>query len=308
MAEDPYIILGVKKEASADDIRKAYRKLAKQHHPDLNPGNKVAEEKFKAISAANELLSDPEKRARYDRGEIDESGAEKPPPRSWRHYAEENAGARYAYSPGGGAEDGNFEDLFSTLFRNREGNPQDGRPRRGQDVQYSLTAEFLDAVNGAQKRLSLPDGQMLDVKIPPGTHDGDILRLRGRGGPGRNAGPAGDALIEIHVAPHKFFVREGQDIRFTLPVTVQEAVLGAKVTIPTPGGHVAMTLKPHSDTGTELRLKGRGVPAHGSTAAGDLYVKLQVVIGPVDKSFEEFLRSWSPGHKPDPRREMTGGV
>ena len=186
---------------------------------------------------------------------------------------------------------------------------------RGRDEHYALTAEFLDAVNGAGKRLTLPDGQVLDVKIPPGTEEGDILRLRGRGGPGRNNGPAGDALIEIHVASHRFFRREGQDIRLDLPVTVQEAVLGAKVNVPTPAGTVAMTLKHHSNTGTELRLRGRGVPAKGSTAAGDLYVKLQVVIGAVDEKFEEFLRGWKPetpddpGRDPsrDPRREMTGG-
>ena len=307
MAEDPYKILGVAKDASPENIRKAYRKLAKQHHPDLNPGNKAAEEKFKAISAANELLSDPEKRARYDRGEIDETGAEKPPQQSWRHYADNEPGYRYAYSGGGpGFEGENFEDLFSTIFQNREAGG--AQPRRGRDSHYTLTADFLDAVNGAQKRLTLPDGQVLDVKIPPGTSDGDMLRLRGRGQPGRNNGPPGDALIEIGVAPHKFFRREGQNIRLDLPVTVPEAVLGGKITVPTPGGHVTMTLKPHSDTGTELRLKGRGVPAHGRQPAGDLYVRLQVVIGPVDEQFEDFLRNWKPGRKFDPRREMTGGI
>jgi len=310
MAEDPYKILGVAKDASAEDIRKAYRKLAKQHHPDLNPGNKAAEEKFKAVSAANELLTDPEKRARYDRGEIDESGAEKPPPRSYRHYADAGAGERYGYSSGQGFEGENFEDIFSTIFQNRgaAGGGGGAQPSRGRDAQYTLTAEFLDAVNGAQKRLTLPDGQVLDVKIPPGTQDGHILRLRGKGAPGRNNGPAGDALIEISVAPHKFFRREGQDIRFDLPVTAQEAVTGAKVNVPTPGGTVAMTLKPHSDTGTELRLRGRGVPAQGQTAAGDLYVKLQIVIGPVDDKLEEFFRGWKPEQPFDPRREMTGGA
>ncbi len=318
MAEDPYKVLGVDKAASADDIRKAYRKLAKQHHPDLNPGNKAAEEKFKSVSAANELLSDTEKRARYDRGEIDESGADKPPPRSYRHYADAGAGERYAYSGGQGFEAEGFEDIFSTIFQNRGAGggggtqPNGARPSRGRDAQYALTAEFLDAVNGAQKRLTLPDGQILDVRIPPGTADGDILRLRGKGSPGRDNGPAGDALIEISVMPHKFFRRDGQDIRLDLPVTVQEAVLGAKVNVPTPGGTVAMTLKPHSDTGTELRLRGRGVPAHGGpavgkAAAGDLYVRLQVVTGAVDEKLEEFLRGWKPERSSDPRREMTGG-
>jgi DnaJ-class molecular chaperone len=303
MAEDPYKILGVANDASAADIRKAYRKLAKQHHPDLNPGNKTAEEKFKAISSAHDLLSDPEKRARYDRGEIDETGAERAPPRGYRHYADADAGARYGYS---GAEfgAGDFEDIFSTIFQGR--NPGTG-PLRGRDAHYQLTAEFLDAVNGSQQRLTLPDGQTLDVKIPPGTEEGDILRLRGRGGPGRNNGPPGDALIEIHVAPHKFFRRDGRDIRLDLPVTMREAALGSKINVPTPGGTVAMSLKPRSDTGTELRLRGRGVPARGNTPAGDLYVRLQVVIGPVDAKLEEFLRGWEGQADFDPRRELTGG-
>jgi DnaJ-class molecular chaperone len=220
MAEDPYKILGVRKDASAEDIRAAYRKLAKKHHPDLNPGNKAAEEKFKAVSAANELLSDAEKRARYDRGEIDESGAEKAPPRSYRQYAESGAGERYAYAGGDAGFGENFEDLFSTLFRDRAGPGATGGSARGRDDHYTLTASFLDAVNGATNRLTLPDGQTLDVKIPPGTLDGQILRLRGRGGPGRGGGPAGDALIDIRIAPHKFFKREGQDIRLELPVSV----------------------------------------------------------------------------------------
>jgi DnaJ-class molecular chaperone len=304
MADDPYSLLGVPKDASADDIRKAYRKLAKKHHPDLNPGNKAAEEKFKAVSAANELLSDPEKRARFDRGEIDGSGAEKPPPRSYRQYADTGAGERYAYA-GGDGEAGfgaeNFEDLFSNLFRERGARPSG--PAKGRDAQYSLTASFLDAVNGATNRLTLPDGQTLDVKIPAGTEEGQILRLRGRGQPGRGGGPAGDALIEIHIAPHRFFKRDGQDIRLDLPISLREAVLGAKVTVPTPGGAVVMTVKPGTDTGAELRLRGRGVPAHGAVAAGDLYVRLTVMIGPPDEALAAFLRGAS-GPDFNPRAGM----
>jgi DnaJ-class molecular chaperone len=303
MAEDPYKLLGVAKDATADDIRKAYRKLAKKHHPDLNPGNKAAEEKFKAVSAANELLSDTEKRARYDRGEIDESGAEKAPPRSYRQYAETGAGERYAYgSPGQDSGGESFEDLFSTIFSGRAGGGTG--PARGRDEHYALTAEFLEAVIGAIKRLTLPDGQTLDVKIPPGTEDGHVLRLRGRGGAGRNGGPAGDALIEIHILPHKFYTREGQDIYLDLPVSVSEAVLGAKVTVPTPAGAVAMTIKPHSDTGTKLRLAGRGVPAHGKLPAGALYVTLRMVLGTVDAALEEFLRGWKPAEEKNPRAGM----
>jgi len=306
MAEDLYTVLGVAKSASADDIRSAFRKLAKKHHPDLNPGNKVAEERFKTISAANEILSDPEQRKKYDAGEIDETGAQKAPPRGYRDYADAAPGARYAYSGGGAGAEGfggeTFEDLFGTIFGER--GARDAGPRRGQDAQYTLLAAFLDAVNGATTRLTLPDGRTLDVKIPPGTADGDVLRLRGRGAPGRNGGPAGDALIEINVAPHAFFRRDGQDVSLTLPVSLREAVLGEKISVPTPGGPVAMAIKPGADTGTKMRLKGRGVPAHGGLAAGDLYVTLEVHLGPPDPALEAFLRERPAAQKFDPRAGM----
>jgi DnaJ-class molecular chaperone len=300
MADDPYKTLGVARDATSDAIRKAYRKLAKKHHPDLNPGNKAAEDIFKKVAAANDLLSDPEKRARYDKGEIDANGAEKEPPRTYRHYADRSSGERYTPGDSAGFGGGNFEDIFANIFEARGGK---AGPMRGHDARYVLEAEFLDAVNGATRRLTLPDGQVLDVKIPPGTADGDVLRLRGRGEPGRNQGPTGDALIEIHVAPHRLYRREGQDIFMDLPLSLSEAVLGGRVNVPTPAGEVAMTLKPHMDTGKELRLRGRGVPAHGKLPAGDLYVKLRVSIGPVDGKLEEFLRSWA---QPDfnPRADL----
>jgi len=307
MAEDLYSVLGVAKSATADEVRSAFRKLAKKHHPDLNPGNKVAEERFKTISAANEILSDPERRKKYDAGEIDETGAQKAPP-GYRQYADAAQGARYGYQPGGADGFGgeNFEDLFGTIFGAR--GARDAAPRRGQDAQYTLPAAFLDAVNGATKRLTLPDGQTLDVKIPPGTADGDVLRLRGRGAPGRNGGPAGDALIEIDVAPHPYFRRDGQDVSLTLPVSFREAVLGGKVSVPTPAGPVAMSIKPGSDTGTKLRLKGRGVPAHGGMAAGDLYVTLEVHMGPEDAALAAFLKANPATQAFDPRAGMDGAA
>lgn len=290
MAEDPYKILGVKKDASADEIRSAYRKLAKRHHPDLNPGNKAAEEAFKAVSSAYELLSDAERRGQYDRGEIDASGAEKPQAQSWRDYASNHPGERYAYSQAGGMGGNNedFEDLFTNIFNQRRRGPA-----KGQDHHYSLEIAFLEAIRGDTKRLTLPDGQSLDVKIPPGTEDGDKLRLRGKGELGINNGPAGDALIEIRIAPHKFYKRIGNNIHMEVPISLKEAVLGAKVTIPTPAGNVAMTVKPGTETGTELRLRERGVPAHGKHQAGDLHVKLRVVIGPTDAKLQEFLKGWT---------------
>lgn len=319
--DDPYKTLGVSRDASAEDIRKAYRKLAKQHHPDLNPGNAEAEAKFKAVSAANELLSDPEKRARFDRGEIDAQGQERAPHGaqgaggSYRDYAEGASGRHYSrrwQSAGAGAGGGgnwseeDLSDLFGSMFE-EERQARSTRPRRGRDEHYTLAVEFLDAVIGATRRLTLPDGKVLDVKIPPGTSEGQVLRLRGQGGAGANGGAAGDALIEIHVAAHRLFRREGQDILLDLPVSVPEAVLGAQIEVPTPQGPVRARVPQHSDTGTKLRLRGRGVPAHGQHAAGDLYATLRVVIGPPDAALEDFLRNWKPEHPADPRRGMEAG-
>lgn len=302
--DDPYQTLGLSRDASADDIRNAYRKLAKKHHPDLNPGDKKAEERFKTISAANEILSDPVKRGKFDRGEIDATGQERAQQPRYRDYADSEAGGRYSSTSRPGEwnpED--LSDIFGSMFG--QGRPFDqNAPIRGQDLHYTLTIEFLDAINGATRRLTLPEGGVLDVKIPPGTNEGQVLRLRNQGGPGRNGAPNGDALIELHVEPHPFFVRDGQDIRLELPVTVSEAVLGGPVEVPTPKGPVRMRIPPHSDTGTELRLRERGVPAHGSRPAGALYAKLRVVIGPTDAAFEEFLRSWQPEHPNDPRRAL----
>ncbi|MBU6448242.1 MAG: J domain-containing protein [Rhodospirillales bacterium] len=295
MADDPYKVLGVKKAASAEDIRSAYRKLAKKHHPDLNPGNKQAEEAFKAISSAYDLLGDTEKRAKFDRGELDASGAERPQAQGWRQYAEAGPGGRHGHSTGGA----DFEDLFSNIFNQRPRGPA-----KGHDRQYSLEVGFLEAVKGATRRLTLPDGGMLDVKIPPGTEEGHTLRLRGKGDAGINGGQAGDALIELHVTAHKFYRRVGRNIHMEVPVSLKEAVLGAKITIPTPAGDVAMTIRPGTETGTEMRLRGRGVPAHDKHAAGDLHVKLSVVVGPADEALKTFLEGWE---QPDfnPRKGLT---
>jgi len=302
----PYEVLGVKPDASAEDIRRAYRKLAKQYHPDLNPGNAEAEARFKEIGTANEILSDMDKRARFDRGEIDASGAERPPQPSYRGFAEGAEGARYHPQDAMHPED--VEDLFANFFGGGARGEAGGvRFRmRGADHRYSLTIEFLEAVNGARKRITLPDGTSLDVAIPPGLADGQVLRLRGKGGAGSGDAPPGDALVEVHVAPHKFFQRRGPDIHVDLPVTVAEAVLGAKVEAPTVSGPVALTIPPRSDSGKLLRLRGRGVPAHGTQPAGDQYVTLVVTIGPeTDAALEEFLKDWAPKHVHDPRAAMV---
>ena len=309
--DDPYKILGVARDASPDDIRRAYRKLAKTHHPDLNPGNAKAEATFKDVSAANEILSDPEKRARFDRGEIDAAGQEQAPRASYRDYAGGEPGRRYG-RPGGASGHWSADDL-SDIFGGMFNEADSGRrgaadfPIRGEDEHYTLTTSFLDSILGATQRLTLPDGRTLDVKIPPGSQEGQVLRLRNQGGAGWNGGPGGDALIEIHITPHDYFRRDGQDIRLDLPVTLQEAVLGGPVEVVTPAGPVRVRIPPGSDTGTELRLRGRGVPAYGDRAAGDLYATLRIMAGKPDAALEAFLRAWTPEHPVNPRRAMEAG-
>lgn len=302
MADDPYKVLGVTRDATPEAIKQAYRKLARQHHPDLNPGKPEAELRFKAVSAAHDLLSDPERRARFDRGEIDAEGQEQRPTGGYRRYAEEEAGERYRANADADA----FADIFADIFEARR--RAESAPRRGQDEAYRLDVPFLAAVLGATEQLTLPDGRSLSVKIPPGVTSGQILRLRGQGGPGRNGGPDGDALIELAVAEHPLFRREGADIHMDLPVTLKEAVLGASVEVPTPAGTVRAKLPPRSDSGRQLRLRGRGVAAHGDTPAGDLLVTLRVVIGEADAALEAFLRDWSPEHPTDPRAGLEASA
>jgi len=300
MPLDPYETLGLSRDAKPEQVRSAYRKLAKKHHPDLNPGNAAAEERFKVVNTANELLSDHEKRAQFDRGEIDAAGdpAAPEPPR-YRRYADAAEGARYRAGPD---EDFQFGDIFGD-FLNRGG---EGLRMRGADAHYALAVAFLDTVAGATRTLTLPDGRTLDVRIPPGIEEGQILRLKGQGGAGLNGGPAGDALIEIHVEPHPFFTREGNDIHLKLLVTLKEAVLGARITVPTPIGSVTMTIPKRSDTGTRLRLRGRGIPAHAGRPAGDQHVTLHVTLADADDALETFLRGWEPAEPSNPRRTMEG--
>ncbi|MGE5147969.1 MAG: DnaJ C-terminal domain-containing protein [Candidatus Eiseniibacteriota bacterium] len=309
MSEDPYATLGVAKTASADDIRKAYRKLAKKLHPDLNPGDKSAEEKFKKVTAAYDLLGDPDKRKRFDAGEIDASGAERPPEHFYRHYAESGPGQRYD-SSAGYADFGDLGDIFSDLF-GRGGGGGRGRMRmQGADVRYQLEIDFLDAANGAKKRLTMPDGKTLDLTIPAGMQDGQTLRLKGQGGPAPQGGAAGggtpgDAYVEIHVRPHRLFERKGQDIHVELPVTLGEAVLGAKVTVPTVTGPVAMTVPKGANTGTTLRLKEKGVLNAKSGKRGDQYVKLKVVLpDKPDAELEKLVGDWAAKHPYDVRSKL----
>ena len=285
---NPYEILDVAPTASAADIQKAYRKLAKKLHPDLNPGDKAAEEKFKEVTAAYDLLGDADKRKRFDAGEIDATGAERPQHRYYRDFATADDGHPYA-DASGYADYMDSNDAFAELLRRSE---QARANRRGRDLHYSLTVDFAESITGAAKRLTLPDGGTLDVTIPPGLVDGQILRLRGKGAPGTGKGGHGDALIEVEVRPDPRFTREGDDISLELPISLSEAVLGGKVRVPTPTGDVTMTLPKGANTGTTMRLRGKGAP-HVGGGHGDEFVKLKVVLpkGP-DPALEAFVESW----------------
>ncbi|HET7411465.1 MAG TPA: J domain-containing protein [Pararhizobium sp.] len=302
MASDPYSVLGVGRDASQEEIQKAFRKKAKTLHPDINPGNKEAEQKFKDISAAYEVIGDKDKRARYDRGEIGPDGSEQPQRQYYREYA--NAGADNPYqSAGGFADFGEGEDIFSQFFSRRGAAGGRTFRMRGQDAQYSMNVEFLDAVNGTATQIRLPNGPSLDVRIPPGTRDGQTLRLKGKGHPGAGGGEPGDALIEVHVRPHAFFTRDGDDIRLDLPITLREAVLGGKINVPTPKGPVTVAVPANASSGKVLRLKGRGVPKRGG-GEGDLYVMLRVVLPEApDAELESFVEKWQ-GPQQNPRAKM----
>lgn len=273
---DPYKILGVNRSASDEEIKRAYRKLAKKLHPDLNPGDKKVEAQFKETTAAYDFLSDPEKRRKYDRGEIDESGQPRAP--------------RYSGRPGGGSqhrrttrgfgleEDANYsEDLFSDFFGFGK-DARDSIKLKGADVSYQVRVPFLEAVLGTKQRLQLADGKTLEVQLPPGTDTGQTLRLKGQGLPGRGGAPAGDAFIEVTVEPHPIFSRDGSDILVELPITLYEAALGATVNVPTIDGRVSLKVPAGSNTGTQLRLRGKGVQAGRNATRGDQYVRLVVML------------------------------
>jgi len=302
VSEEPYSVLGVKRDATQDEIRTAYRQLAKKLHPDLNPGDRQAEEKFKQVAAAYDLLGDPEKRARYDRGEIDASGAERPRERYYRDFHGPRA-EEHTYSTSGGFADFmESEDILREMFG--RGGGRTTLHLRGQDVLYRLPVEFLEAVNGATKRITMPEGGTIDVVIPKGTRDGQVLRLRGKGGPGIGGGEPGDALVEIEVAPHRFFTRKGDDIHLDLPISLPEAVLGAKLDVPTPSGPVRMTVPKGANTGTVLRLRGKGV-VRSDGKSGDEYVTLKIVLPErSDPEIEEFARRWQAGQSQQPRQHL----
>ncbi len=310
MAKDPYDVLGVKRDASDSEIQKAFRRLAKKSHPDLNPGDKKAEDRFKELNAAYDILGDAGKRARFDRGEIDAGGAEI---RQNPFAGGRARGFQGGFQGGrgfGGAENFAFDDigdLFGGMFRNARGGAGfggggfGGGTGQGEDTRFTLEVDFIDAITGAKKRLNLPGAKSLDVNIPAGIGDGQTIRLKGQGNPGQG-GPAGDALIEVKVKPHPLFRRDGNDIHMDLAISLSEAANGGKVEVPTVHGPVTLNIPAWSNAGTRMRLKGKGVPAGKKDPAGDQYVTLKIVLPKTpDAELQEFAKSWGARKPYDPR-------
>lgn len=301
MARDPYQVLGVPRGAGADDIRKAFRKLAKKHHPDANPGDSAAEERFKQVSAAFDILGDAEKRRKFDAGEIDADGRE-----TFRGFG----GGPGQGGPSGGFEGADFSDIFGEMFGRRAGRggprggagpgPGAGFSAKGPDVRARLEIDLEEAILGGKKRISFQDGRTLDVTIPAGAADGQTLRLRGHGEPGR--GGKGDALIELAIKPHAVFRREGEQLVMDLPVSVPDAVLGGRVQAPTPDGPVTLTVPRGANSGQSLRLKGKGL-SDTRGVRGDLIARIQVMLpeGP-DAKLEAFAARWREERPYAPRR------
>ncbi len=302
---DPYQILGVSKSATAQEIKGAYRKLAKKLHPDVNPGRKDIEQKFKEVTAAYDLLSDPDKRARFDRGEIDAQGQE-------RGFGGGGFGGGYRprSRAGGTGPDpfssfGGMEDIIAEFMgggaRARRGFGGMGERIRGTDVTYTTPISFIEAATGGKKRVTLTNDKTLDITIPPGVEDGYKLRLKGQGMQGMGGGMPGDAIIELHVEPHPLFTRKGRDILLDLPVSLPEAVSGANVTVPTLTGQVTVKIPKGSNTGTTLRLKGKGVP---DGAPGDMLVKLKIMLPePVPQDLTDVIEKWSKKNSYNPRKK-----
>jgi DnaJ-class molecular chaperone len=303
LAQDPYQELGVSRTASADEIRRAFRKLAKQYHPDQNPDDKAAEERFKRISAAFDVVGDDEKRKKFDRGDIDADGHD-----TMRGFRPGGAGPRGGAGPGFGQgpefEGVDLNDIFGDMFGARAGGARGfgGFSSRGQDVRAQVEISIEDAVKGARRRIGFSDGRTIDVTIPKGAAEGQVLRLKGQGSPGR-AG-AGDALIELTIAPHPVYRREGDALVMDVLVSAPDAILGGKVEAPTPEGPVTLTVPKGSNSGVVLRLKGRGLASGAGGKRGDLLARLVVSLpdGP-DPELEAFAEAWRRERPYTPRRK-----
>ena len=295
MAQDLYAELGVARGASADEIRKAFRKLAKELHPDRNPGDKASEERFKRVTGAFDILGDAEKKAKFDRGEMDADGHETM--RGFGGAGGAGGGGGGPFRSGGfpgGAGEHDFDDILSEVFGAR-GTFRQGRGgfnARGADVRTRVEIELEESIRGGVKRIGFPDGRTLDVTIPKGAAEGQVLRLKGQGQAGRH-GQAGDVLVELVIRQHPVFRREGADLHMDLAVTVPDAVLGAKVDAPTPDGAVSLTVPKGSNSGAIMRLKGRGAIDPDMGQRGDLFAHLQIVLPETpDPELVRFAEQW----------------
>ena len=309
MARDPYLELGVSRTASAAEIRKAFHKLAKQHHPDANKGDKKSEEKFKQVSAAFDILGDADKRKKFDAGEIDADGRE-----TMRGFGGGGGGNPFGAGFGGARRGGgmgggegpeiDLNDLFGDILgRNRGGfggGGGGGFSPKGADVRARLDIDLEEAIKGGKKRVAFSDGRTIDVTIPAGAQEGQTLRLKGQGSPGR--GGQGDALIELAIKPHPIYRPENGALVMDLPITVPDAVLGGKVEAPTPDGPVTLTVPKGSNSGAKLRLKGRGL-SDGKGHRGDLFARLVVTLPDApDAELEKFAETWRDKRPYSPKR------
>jgi DnaJ-class molecular chaperone len=323
VARNPYVVLGLAPTASDADIRAAFRKLAKKYHPDQNKDDAKAEDKFKEVAAAFDIIGDADRRKKFDRGEIDEDGRDRAAgfggysgqSKTWNP----QSGGPFSAGAGGFANKGDFDelgDIFSELFgaRMRAGQSAGsgqaygqsaGVGPRGRDLRYRLEVDFLDAARGAKKRVTMPDGRTLDIAIPAGLSDGQTLRLKGQGEAG--PGGAGDVFIETTLKPHAVLERDGLDITIEAPITLAEAVMGGKITAPTIAGEVSITVPKWTSSGAVLRLKGRGIAPADGGAAGDQYVKLRIVLPEGgDPALEDFVRQWKGAGEHAPRKHFAG--
>ncbi|HEY3636897.1 MAG TPA: J domain-containing protein [Rhizomicrobium sp.] len=299
---DPYEVLGVQKNASEAEIKKAFRSLAKKHHPDTKGGDASAKKRFQEISGAYDIVGDKEKRAKFDQGVIDASGNPRGFDPGSQGFGGDPRDFQFNWREGGGNNGGiNPEELLSEIFGGG-GRRRRRQPRKGEDFSIAMTVSFEDAARGGTRRVFLPDGREVDVRIPVGVRDGQQIRLKGQGGPGAENGPSGDVLLSITVAAHPWLTRDNNNLRMDMPVSLGEAVLGGKVTAPTLTGPVTVTVPAGSNSGTSLRLKGKGIPSHGNQPAGDLYLRLIITLpDKPDAALKEFASEWQPGYDPRTR-------
>ncbi len=299
-----YDVLGVREDASDAEIKRAYRALVKKLHPDLHPGDARIEDRFKEVSAANAILGDPALRARYDRGEINEAGARPAPPppprpRSTAKNGHAHAQVRQAAKR---PRKSRAEDILGDLLKGLR-RPRAARPHRGLDEAYGVTVSFVEAAKGTTRQITLKSGKRVSVKIPAGVRSGQQIRLKQQGGAGRAGGPAGDAIIAVTVEPSHLFTRDGDDIHMDLPITLQEAVLGARITVPTIDGSVSVNVPAGSNTDRRLRLAGKGLVRSKGGGRGDQYIRLKVVLpNRPDDDLRDFVERWAPDHPYDVRK------